>query len=99
MFDQHAISIVPVHPPFIDNDPLTKYGGFVVPPLCFWWEEGADVGAYLDSAHRAEILHELNLPVNVLSTFPLSLQGPACQRRQSSCSFDYLRHLVHGSPV
>ena len=37
MFDQHSISIV--LPPFVDNDPLATYGGFVVPPLYFWWEE------------------------------------------------------------
>jgi hypothetical protein len=38
-FDQHATSIVAVLPPFVDNDPLAEYGGFLVPPHYFWWKE------------------------------------------------------------
>jgi hypothetical protein len=39
MFDQYAISIEPFDPPFVDDDPLAEYGGFLVPPLYFWWKE------------------------------------------------------------
>jgi hypothetical protein len=39
MFEQHALSMKIVTPPFEQNDPLTRYGGFVIPPDVHWWEE------------------------------------------------------------